>query len=800
MKPALRSSVGRLATVVLSLCLPGCGADPRGILEEVGRAYRAAATYSDDGRVVVRLTRGGDATERVLPFRVAFSRPDRVRIEAYDARIVADGTTFLGAVGAVPGQVLAEPVTTPLTLDQLFAEDELRSTLTEGEAGCPTQLPLLLADDTVELILADATSPPRISGRGEIDGQPCVRVEIPKADGILELWIDPAAKLLRRMKVPTDAYAAELTRQAAAPVGVSVVVDFANASFAAPIPAEAFAFEVPADARRVSRLEPLVPPQPVHPLVGTKAEVPPLEAVAGPPVTRESLAGAPAVLEFFFAGCGPSSHTMPQVASGIAEFVAAHARRHGGERPTVHHLAVSIDAADVTVDALRKQLAEFGGVGTLVRDPQAVAARALAIESFPAAVVIAADGTVADVLIGRHGGIAADVAEVLAATADGKPTVTLVRARYARRLGDYRRDLARAAGAGPGGRLSERVIVPRRQPVRFKLERAWRASGVMLPGNVVCLDGARGADPTRVVALDGWRTVVELDATGREQGRYELALPRDDGVGFLRTTLDGSGRRWWLAGRRGGQRVFVFDAEWRLKAAYPGSGGAGPEGIGAAELADLDGDGTPEIILGHRGTGGVETVTLEGGTLWGDRSLGSVVGLAIGPPGEAVERTVLCVCTGGRLVAAERGREQAPDVTPPVPLTAVFSGPVAPDHAWAVLGLAARESAKPFALGIDPAALSTDWQLPLPEGPRRDGPFEPVCWADLLGTTRRQWLIAAADGSVTVAWADGRVVDRYQHGRPLTGIGGYRDGDTGHVVIATKDALEAYRLADIALD
>ena len=320
----------------------------------------------------------------MLPFRVAFSRPDRVRIEAYDARIVADGTTFLGAVGGVPGQVLAEPVKSPLTLDQLFAEDELRSTLTEGEAGCPTQLPLLLADDTVELILADATSPPRISGRGKIDGQPCVRVEIPKADGILELWIDPAAKLLRRMKVPTDAYAAELTRQSAAPVGVSVVVDFANASFTAPIPAEAFAFEVPADARRASRgSSRSCRPSRCIRSSARRLRCRRLEAVAGPPVTRESLAGAPAVLEFFFAGCGPSSHTMPQVASGIAEFVAAHARRHGGERPTVHHLAVSIDAADVTVDALRKQLAEFGGVGTLVRDPQAVAARRSRSSRFP---------------------------------------------------------------------------------------------------------------------------------------------------------------------------------------------------------------------------------------------------------------------------------------------------------------------------------------------------------------------------------------------------------------------------------
>ena len=53
---------------------------------------------------------------------------------------------------------------------------------------------------------------------------------------------------------------------------------------------------------------------------------------------------------------------------------------------------------------------------------------------------------------------------------------------------------------------------------------------------------------------------------------------------------------------------------------------------------------------------------------------------------------------------------------------------------------------------------------------------------------------------MTVAWADGRVVDRYRHGRPLTGIGGYREGGDATIVIATRDAVEGYRVEDVALD
>lgn len=78
-----------------------------------------------------------------------------------------------------------------------------------------------------------------------------------------------------------------------------------------------------------------------------------------------------------------------------------------------------------------------------------------------------------------------------------------------------------------------------------------------------------------------------------------------------------------------------------------------------------------------------------------------------------------------------------------------------------------------------------------------EGPAE---GADLLGTPRRQWLIAAPDGSVTVAWADGRVVDRCRRGATLVGIGGYPEGNDGFVVLATRDALESYRIDDVALD
>jgi outer membrane lipoprotein-sorting protein len=267
MKCILPPQTRHVLFATATLLLSGCADDPRQILDDMGRAYRTADRYSDDARVTVRQTHGDSSTEATSPYRVAFVRPDKIRIEAYDARVVADGAMLHAAVGTVPGQVLVDPVQSPLALDQLFSDDALRSTLAEGEGGCPTQLPLLLADDTLELILAASEAPPRIVGTETVDGHACSHLEITKPDGVLGLWIDRKSKLLRKMRVPTAAYAAGLSQEAGAPVGVSVEVEFTNASFEADVPAEAFSFDVPAGAAKVARLEPLERPEPLHPRI-----------------------------------------------------------------------------------------------------------------------------------------------------------------------------------------------------------------------------------------------------------------------------------------------------------------------------------------------------------------------------------------------------------------------------------------------------------------------------------------------------------------------------------------------------
>lgn len=786
-----------LAAVSLVVVITGCSKDPRSLLGEMSRAYRVAERYRDDGRVRIQYRRGEVEVDHTEPFRVAFERPDRIRVECYDARVVADGTTLRAAVGNVPGQVLTESVKSPLSLDQLFADEELRRTLSEGVAGCPTQLALLLADDTIELILAEAVTQPRVSGIEHVDGRSCTKIDVEKPDGTLTLWIDAETKLLRRLSLPTSAYAAFLTQQVGPVSGVRVVADFEDASCVETIPKEAFVFEAPASARAVASLEPVRSPDPPSELIGRVSPPFTLVGADGGTVSRERLAGRLVVLGFFSKEDGENPRWMPLVERAVETL-------RGKKNGAIEYSIVSVDDAEVSDDAIIEAAKEAGGLAPVLRDPRGVAAAAFEIGSLPAVVVLAPDGTVADVQRGDHDRIGDDVLEIAEMAMSGTATAARVRRRFERRLADYREAIDAASGAAEA--LPEQVIAPKRQPDRFKLVRAWRAADVAMPGNIIRVDPSPRDASGRpgLVVLDGWRSVVELDLEGREKSRHELDLPKDAAIGFLRTTIDEARARWWLGAAVGGQHVFIFDASWKLRATYPAIGGPQHAGIAAAEFVAPKEDGPPGIVIGYFGNEGLHGVSLGGERLWKEPSVVNVAGMAVDAADPKGRTGVVVIDGRGRLLrVGPDGRADAPREIADWRIRSIFGGPVGTteslEPSWSLLAIAGVSLGRTSLVGLG-AEFAPRWDRPLPDGIHRDGPIEPVAWADLLGSRRRQWIVAAADGSVLVLWDDGGLVDRYCHGEPIVGLAGFVSDGAGHIVIATRSSVQAFRMDDVALD
>ena len=350
--------------------------------------------------------------------------------------------------------------------------------------------------------------------------------------------------------------------------------------------------------------------------------------------------------------------------------------------------------------------------------------------------------------------------------------------------------------------LTEQIIAPRQQPIRFKLVRDWQANAIAQPGNVVCtLDQPRTqlAQPVvRIHVLDGSRTVIVLNTTGARVGRHALKIPPDAAIEFLRTTVDPQGQRWWLGGAKGERRLFLFNADWDLHTTVVPLESAALSTILAVQLLDGNGDEAPTIIVAYAAAGGVRGLNGDGQLLWENLSLQAVRGLVLAAPQADGKRGILCADGQGRLLSVSPAGEVETVAIGLRDMQSLFSGPVAANGAWTLLGLTGNARGRNAALGIDPGGEWL-WDIDLPNGMHRSRSIEPVAWADLLGTPRWQWLIAGPDGSVTVAWGDGRVVDCYHHGSDLTGIGGYHS-DGGHIVVATRESVESFRLDDIALD
>ncbi len=77
----------------------------RDVLNRMVEAYQKASSYADKG--TVRLI--ADKIDQTDKFSVALDRPNKVRIEAYQAQVVCDGEKMYASINYLPGQVLVKP-------------------------------------------------------------------------------------------------------------------------------------------------------------------------------------------------------------------------------------------------------------------------------------------------------------------------------------------------------------------------------------------------------------------------------------------------------------------------------------------------------------------------------------------------------------------------------------------------------------------------------------------------------------------------------------------------------------------
>ena len=753
----------------------------REILDRMIHAYRNATSYADAAQVRIKIDQPGQNAGELKPFSqsVSFMRPNRVRIECFDSVLVCDGKTLHGSTAAVPQQVLELDAPQQLRIDDLFAGDALHKSLTQGPAGFPIQLLLLLADAPLPPQLeSDPTA--RIVGADSFDGADRPRIRIDTSEGPWVLWIDKQSSVLRLMELPTGGLRRQLEAEGAVK-DLALTVELLGARLNQPVPEVAYEFDVPADAKRVKQLLG-PPPAPPSELLGHDVPEFQFTGIDGGTVSRKSLAGKVAVIDFWFTQSGPYRQTFPQLNQVLQKYKSS---------GRVEFVAVSIDPPEVNNARIRETARSWGAEFPLARDTAGDAAEKFHIlPDAPTMFVLGPDGTVQDYQVGLNPRLAAELPATIDALIAGQSIAAQVKQQAEERVAEYERRI-QTRDETKVEALPDTKIAPRDEPHSIKLTCRWINKELKNPGNLLVVEDPRCQAAAAAVGARRAHTVVELDGQGKIVARHELAVPQDAVVNFLRTAIDGAGHRYFAGSASGQQQLFLFDGNWKLLTAFPDLELGKHAGIGDVQFIDFDGKGDVKLAVGYWGLVGVQIVSLEGKRLASDRSMQFVLRLAAGPLDETGQRHVLCTNSRGSIVPIDgAGQPGLEWLLPGLMLETIGSTDLRP-AVRPLFALASNLQREPLAVGLGPRGQDL-WHYPLPSGIYRT-PVEPLTSAQLIGP-QRHWLIAAADGSIHLVAADRAPLESFHYGAALTGLAGVRVGDESFLIVATPGSVEAWRV------
>jgi hypothetical protein len=818
-----RLLVSLLALLPLGVCAAGCSdrsadqGSPEAeaaertsadeVLQRMIAAYAGAESYRDRGVVRLSYREQGAVQEDEAPLAVAFQRPNRIRLAAYQLDMASDGQQLKArindqATNDLDNQLLVREAPQELTLGQLYADPVVDDVLRGGLGRYPVQLELLLSGEPLAGFRGkDARR--ELLENATLREHPCYRVRVTTEEGSFILWIDRETSVLHRLEFPTGQL--EASMQSAGEVDqVQLSADFVSAELNPAVETAAFELAAPADARQVRAF--LLPPEPLLTnLYGQRPSPFAFTELDGGRLEQRELRGTVSVLVWFT--LHPTCRATLQQLDNVREKLAG---RGGSLAEKVRFVAVSTEPSTVSHQALQDRLREWDVDLPLVRDLDAFGRDVFAIPGAPTVIVLDAQGNVQMFEVGTNPELADQLPLVLERLVAGEDLASQLLASFRVEQENYQR-LLEAGGASEVAvmEVPKTPIRPASQPARLVLEKLWTNRDFQAAGNLLVVED-KSASP-RILVLDGFQTVVELDASGQSVARRTLDLPEGAAVTYLRSAVGSAGERLYAASALRAPQVHVFDQDWKTLFRYPSTEEEHP-GIHDTLLADMDGKDGLELYAGFWGVVGIHAVDRQGRRQWSNRAATNVLTLALTPQNEVGWHKLLAssdlgpltrlnqfgrhdqpIHVGNRAIhhiystaPAGSGHGGKPEASPDP-----TSGPAADSHAT-YCGLSYQGPGQMLAIGLN-EQFTELWNYPLPAG-TYETEVQFVHPLPLPGD-QAGWLFAGPDGSVHVVSNDGDFHDNFATGQPVTGLAALRLPEGPAVLIAAPDGLTAWRIA-----
>lgn len=778
--------------------LPATTKSAREILEEMVKAYRSAKTYGDQGRIVMRGTFNGQPFETRMNYVTAFERPNKLRLIAGDGVMICDGKDLWGFVSFLPGQVLKRPAPESFNLKTLFSDTVLANALMQGpgQLYClvPPPLVLLLADDPLKTLLY-RTAEQDVVSPGTTGPFTCDRVRLRRADGDVILWIDRETRVLVRVDFPPERVRQSLGQQGLQ--NLAIYADFVNPVLNGSIDPEAFTFVVPTEARLTEELHPHG-----YDYLGTKPADFQFEDVNGQPVTPQTLAGKPAVLEFWSKN-HPNSEPVLKAIQAVSEQFGDRVAFYA---VSVDHVVDALDSPAVKNEELQNLFKLWQVTVPLVRDPRNDAERVFGaafrrnLVTVPCLVILNADGVIQT----YHLGMTVDLVDRLGGTLEkllsGVNLVEEERAGFEKMKTELAKLVDEANRYGlftfPLDEITATGTVeaaPASQPQHLKLTELFRCTLLKSPGNLLIVPSPDGND--RILCVEEGNTASEIGWDGVVKSRWPLKPQPPDKIDFLRTGVRKNGQRLFVGWSFGAQQLSVYDENFATLLRYPPDGSPPHEGMADIHLVDLNADGDPEAVVGFLGVVGVQAISLDGKRLWSNRTAAVAFRIGVLPSKNGPSFVVTNTARGSAVHLDHNGQRLGEIIVPGRTIAWLAAADLDGDGTAELCGLDPRDFAQTEAFGFTLAGEEL-WSYSLPKG-MAQYPVEQITAGAVLPGQTRQWILVGADGSLHILDKAGQLVDRFNVGELLTGVAVAQQNGVPVLVVATPKQVIAWKVETV---